>query len=75
MSKTIKQAIKNVLNHESIKAADTAIGLQAMRMSTKGYEGESLKGELEIQFNNVYHEGWLSGYKKHMSEVESDESQ
>ena len=47
LDKAIEELIQEVLNHESIQACDAAIGLQALRTSTKGYEGEKLNDVLE----------------------------
>lgn len=46
LDKVIDDGIKEVLEHESIKAANGAIALQAFRMGTGGYEGELLQEAL-----------------------------
>ena len=43
IEKVIEDGIAEILTHESIKAADGAIALQAFRMGNSGYQGEVIQ--------------------------------
>ncbi len=62
---TLKALKKRVLEHESIKEADSAITLQALRTSTSGHTGEPL----EVVLDEVLKESFEAGKKAKESEV------
>lgn len=46
LEKVIEEGIEEVLEHASIRAADSALFLQAARMGGGGYDGEPLQAAL-----------------------------
>ena len=64
MDKYIEKKIIEILNHESIKACNDAITLQAIRSGTKGYRGETLDVVLRRVLTNVFKEGLHTGYEE-----------
>lgn len=49
----VEGGIKNVLAHESLQAANSAITLQALRMGGKGYDGEYIQVPLRAMARDV----------------------
>ncbi len=65
-----KAAREALLAHPAIKAADDAIVLQALRTSTKGYEGPNLADFMDEQIAQTYHAGAEAGYDAAIDDVE-----
>lgn len=53
MKAEIDKQMETIMNHESIKACNDAITLQAVRTGTSGYHGELLDVALKKSFQEI----------------------